>query len=543
MKDGSVERDGASVLPASPSVPPDAGVTSAELLRNAVESAPIGIICVSGATGQYVFANETFARMVGRTREEVLQSDPFQIGAQVTHPDDWLVSRQAMELLGRGEADRYQYEKRLISKNGEVLWVSVHQFATRDAEGRLAFLTTHFTDIHERRSADMARARLEEQLRQAQKLEALGRLAGGVAHDFNNRLVVIMGYAQLLKERLPTASPLVAHTDRVLESSLRAAELTRQLLAYGRRQVLNPQVFDLSSTVDSMRRLLERLIGDDIELVTVFTAHHPFVVADPGQIEQVIINLAINARDAMPRGGRLMLETNDATLAPSEPGGLAQGDYVTLSVTDGGMGIPEDILPRIFEPFFTTKEVGRGTGLGLATVEGIVNQSGGAIRVESRVGRGTTFTIHLPRASELPVEAHARSPVAVARGSNFETVLVCDDDDDVRQLIVNVLSLRGYVVLQARSGKHALEIAASHAGPIHLLVTDLVMPELGGIELAAELRHQQPRMSIVYISGYTERVTLLSDQLESNTQFLQKPFMPSDLTRTVCSMLERLSVM
>jgi CheY-like chemotaxis protein len=207
------------------------------------------------------------------------------------------------------------------------------------------------------------------------------------------------------------------------------------------------------------------------------------------------------------------------------------------------MGIPEDILPRIFEPFFTTKEVGRGTGLGLATVEGIVNQSGGAIRVESRVGRGTTFTIHLPRASELPVEAHARSPVAVARGSNFETVLVCDDDDDVRQLIVNVLSLRGYAVLQARSGKHALEIAASHAGPIHLLVTDLVMPELGGIELAAELRHQQPRMSIVYISGYTERVTLLSDQLESNTQFLQKPFMPSDLTRTVCSMLERLSVM
>jgi two-component system cell cycle sensor histidine kinase/response regulator CckA len=534
MSNGLVERNGAAPMEPSLLAP---SVTLEQNLRDAIQSSPVGVICVSGATGRYVFANEAFARMIGRTRAEVEASDPYQIAIDATHPDDRLASRQAIEFLARGEADRYHYDKRLVAKNGTQLWVRVDMLATRDAEGRLAFLTSHFTDIHEQRSSDATRLRLEDQLRQAQKLEALGRLAGGVAHDFNNRLVVIMGYAQLLKERLPTASPLVAHTDRVLESSLRAAELTRQLLAYGRRQVLNPQVFDLSSAVDSMRPLLERLIGEDVELVTLFTAHHPIVEADSGQIEQVIINLAINARDAMPRGGRLVLETKNLTLAAAA-GELAPGDYVALVVSDTGVGIAQDILPRIFEPFFTTKEVGRGTGLGLATVEGIVNQSGGAIEVESRLGQGTTFTILLPKANQQPV-AQLLSQHPVATASNFETVLVCDDDDDVRQLIVNVLGLRGYVVLQARSGKHALEIAAQESGPIHMLVTDLVMPELGGIELAAELRSQQPQVSVLYISGYTERMTLLAEQLEPNTQFLQKPFMPNDLTRTVCSMLER----
>jgi two-component system cell cycle sensor histidine kinase/response regulator CckA len=533
MTKGPVERDGTA--PVEPSAL-EAPVTLEQNLHDAIQSSPVGVICVSGAKGRYVFVNEAFARMIGRTRAEVEASDPYQIAVDATHPDERLVSRQAIEFLARGEADRYQYEKRLVAKNGELLWVRVDMLATRDAEGRMAFMTSHFTDIHAQRTSDAARERLEDQLRQAQKLEALGRLAGGVAHDFNNRLVVIMGYAQLLKEHLPSASPLVAHTDRVLESSLRAAELTRQLLAYGRRQVLNPQVFDLSSAVDSMRRLLERLIGDDVELVTSFTARHPIVEADSGQIEQVIINLAINARDAMPRGGRLVLETKNLTLTAAAAE-LAPGDYVALVVSDTGVGIAEDVLPRIFEPFFTTKEVGRGTGLGLATVEGIVHQSGGTIQVESRLGQGTTFTILLPKANEQPVQPSLSQP-PVAHTSNFETVLVCDDDDDVRQLIVNVLGLRGYVVLQARSGRHALEIAAEHNGPIHMLVTDLVMPELGGIELAAELRLRQSQVSVLYISGYSERMLLLAEKLEPNTQFLQKPFMPNDLTRTVCSMLE-----
>ena len=526
----------------SSSLPPHVIETlaSAEHYRNAIDAAPIGIICVSGASGKYVFVNEAFARMIGRTREEVLQTDPYEIAVKATHPDDVVVSREAIQLLARGTADRHRYEKRLISKAGQELWVTVDMLATRDAEGRLAFLTQQFTDIHERRQLQATCDQLQQQLHQMQKLEALGRLAGGVAHDFNNRLVVIMGYAQLLRERLPASSPLIAHTDRVLESALRAAELTHQLLAYGRRQVLKPRVFALNACLDTMRRLLERLVGDDIALTMELNAAHP-IVADPGQIEQVIINLAMNARDAMPRGGRLLLETADSSLA-SEHAPLAAGDYVTLRVTDTGTGIAAEVLPRIFEPFFTTKEVGRGTGLGLSTVEGIIHQSGGAVRVRSQPDSGTTFEIYLPRATELPAQPVRSGPqLPITNAGQFETVLVCDDDDEVRQLIANVLSLRGYTVLQAHGAKQALAIATAYERPIQLLVTDLVMPELDGIELAEQLRRHQRRMSVLYISGYTERVSLLADQLDLDTQFLQKPFLPSDLTHRVCAMLERYS--
>jgi CheY-like chemotaxis protein len=280
-------------------------------------------------------------------------------------------------------------------------------------------------------------------------------------------------------------------------------------------------------------------MGDDVELSTHSSANHPHVLGDVGQIEQVIINLAINARDAMPHGGQLSLETKNVILTANESGTLAAGEYVALVVRDNGSGIPASVLPHIFEPFFTTKEVGRGTGLGLATVEGIVHQSGGAIQVESQLGRGTTFTILLPKASGLPAVQEPVSQAPVAREPNFETVLVCDDDDAVRELISNVLGLRGYVVLRARSGQHALEIAAAQRGPIHLLVTDLVMPKLGGIELAAELRSRQPQLPVLYIAGHSSRAALLADQLEPNTVYLQKPFMPGDLTRTVCSILER----
>jgi PAS domain S-box-containing protein len=520
----------------------DAAYPHALQFSDAIAAAPIGIVCVAATTGQYVFVNQTYARMIGRTQDEVLASDPYEILVSATHPDDMEVTRKSMEALARGEAECCQYEKRVVAKNGTARWMSVNVVPARCAEGRLAFVTLYFTDVHERRTADAKRERLEDQLRHAQKLEALGRLAGGVAHDFNNRLVVIMGYAQLVKERLPKASPLAQHTERVIESALRAAELTQQLLAYGRHQVLDARVFDLSATVDNMRRVLERLMGDDVELVTRACASHPHVLGDVGQIEQVIINLAINARDAMPHGGQLSLETNNVTLAPNESDTLAAGEYVALVVRDSGSGIPASVLPSIFEPFFTTKEVGRGTGLGLATVEGIVHQSSGAIQVESQLGQGTTFTILLPKASGLPAvqqqqpESHA---AAAQRQPNFETVLVCDDDDDVRELIGNVLGLRGYVVLRAHSGQHALEIAAVQRGPIHLLVTDLVMPKLGGIELAAELRSRQPQLPVLYIAGHTSRATLLAEQLEPNTVYLQKPFMPSDLTRTVCSILER----
>jgi two-component system cell cycle sensor histidine kinase/response regulator CckA len=514
----------------------DASAAIAAHFRKAVDSAPIGIIHVDGTKGRYVFANETFARMIGRAREDILRSDPYQVAFGVTHPDDRVTTRQAIERVAQG-ADHFHYEKRLVRSDGEIRWVSVDLSPTRDADGRMAFLTFYFTDIHARRSADATREDLEEQLRQAQKLEALGRLAGGIAHDFNNRLLIIMGQTELLRNALPPSSPHVPRTDLVLESAQRAAELTRQLLAFSRRQVLKPQSFDLNAVVDTMLRLLERLIGPEIQLATILGASYP-IVADPGQVEQVIINLAINARDAMPRGGRLLLETKDVTLGPPDCGALSPGDYVMLRVRDSGVGIADDVLPRIFEPFFTTKEVGRGTGLGLATVQGIVHQSGGSVRVESRLGHGTAFTICLPRASEEPAKAAPRPASPLARGAPFETVLVCDDDDGVRQLIANVLGLRGYAVLEARSGREALDIAAKHRGRIHLLVTDLVMPGLGGIELAAQLRQRGTPLTVLYVSGYTEQATLLSGPLGPGTHFLPKPFLPSDLTRVVCSILE-----
>jgi PAS domain S-box-containing protein len=531
---GPVAGNGASVPSAGDATHADA----TEHYRRAVESAPIGIVCVDGTTGRYVFVNQKFAEMIGRSHEDVLRGDPYQIISGATHPDDRIKSQQAIEMIAQGKTDTYHYEKRMLRSDGELLWASVDMYAKRDAEGRLLFLTSHFTDIHARRSADATCELLEDQLRQARKLEALGRLASGIAHDFNNRLLIIMGHTELLKNGLPTASPLLPRTDLVLGSAQRAGELTRQLLAYSRRQVLKPQAFDLNAVVDNMRQLLERLVGGDVVLTIVLNASYP-IMADPGQIEQVIINLAINARDAMPHGGRLMLETKDVTLAEDVGSGLLPGDYVALVIRDSGLGISEEVLPRIFEPFFTTKEVGRGTGLGLSMVEGIVHQSGGSVQVASKPGEGSTFTICLPRSRQQPATAQEQQEEPVARDANFETVLVCDDDADVRELIANVLRLRGYTVLEANSGEHALEITAGQPGPLHLLVTDVMMPALGGIELAAQLRKREPQLRVLFISGCSEQTTLLSVPSEPGTHFLPKPFLPSDLTRVVCRILER----
>jgi PAS domain S-box-containing protein len=516
---------------------PELEADSFEHFRNAVQWAPIGIICVSGAKGRYVFANEAFARLIGRSLDEVLASDPFQIANEATHPEDRMLGKEAMGRIAKGEMDRYRYEKRLVSKSGEIVWASVEMVATRDTEGRLAFLTQYFTDIADRRAADETQARLAAELRHAQKLEALGRLAGGVAHDFNNRLVIILGYTELLKRRLGTDDPLHLHADMVLESAQRATELTQQLLAYSRKQVQKLVVFDLSEAVENMRRLLERLIGDEVQLVTRLTARHQ-VSSDRGQIEQVIINLALNARDAMPHGGRLLLETKDVVVHANNDEKLPPGDYISLVVSDTGMGIAEGVIGSIFDPFFTTKAPGLGTGLGLATVEGIVRQAGGAITVESSVGEGATFTVFLPRGLEVSVESAHPSPPQSVPATDFETVLVCDDDDAVRKLMVEVLRLRGYTILEAAEGREALAIVEGGSRPIDLLVTDVIMPGFGGAQLAAELRKRYPRIHVLYVSGYTDDRRMLSGSYEPRTAFLPKPFRPGDLTEAVCSLIE-----
>ena len=501
---------------------------SGQRFQATVDGAPLAIMCVSGVSGRYVFANRAYAALLGRELDELLQCDPYQVWLDVTHPDDLDVEREAIERVARGEIDGFRLEKRLKTGSGESRWVRADIVASRDATGRLECLTAYFTDIHEQRALALARDRLEAQLRRAQKLEALGKLAGGVAHDFNNRLVIIMGYTELMKRGLPAESPLVHHADMVLMSAQRAAELTRQLLAYSRRQVLKPEAFSLRQAVERLRFMLERLLGDRTQLSTAFSDIHS-VFSDPSQIEQVLLNLVINARDAMPEGGQVTLETRDVILRTGEEPPLAAGDYVALLVSDTGTGIPDSVLPHIFEPFFTTKELGQGSGLGLSMVEGIVHQSGGAVKVRTRVGEGTSFIVYLPRGQGPAQETRYSAEPVPPRDLRVETVLVCDDDDDVRKLLIDLLGFRAYRVLEARNGRQALERVRAHQGPIHLLVTDLVMPELGGVELAAQLRQRDPGLRVLYVSGYAQNVELLSEPLGPTTHFLAKPFLPGDL--------------
>ena len=493
----------------------------------AVEQSPIAIMCVSAIKGRYVFVNDSYARLVGYDRAELLERDPYELWLEVTHPDEAEVERGLIGRVGKGEIDRFQLDKRLLSRNGTTHWVRTELRSSRDEQGRLAYIVVSFEDIGPLRAARSARDQLEEQLRQAEKLGTVGKLVGGIAHDFNNRLAIIMGYGDLLCTGLGSDDPLYHHATMVLESAKGAAQLTRQLLAYGRRQVLKPVSLDLNEMVDRMRRLLRSVVDDRIEIIVSPNARSP-VFADPGQVEQVILNLALNARDAMPGGGRLSLSTGDA------PNGM-----VALVVRDTGTGIPDDVLPHIFEPFFTTKELGQGTGLGLAMVQGIVRQSGGSTTVDSQPGTGTTFTVLLPRGRVAAAFSAAPALSLPPPTSSYEAVLIVDDNDDVRNLLVGILTLRAYTILSARNGRHALDVAAQHAGPIHLLVTDVAMPEMGGIELAAALRELRPALKVLFTSGHTEHPELLSRPLDADTQFLPKPFMPGDLTQAVVTLLER----
>jgi PAS domain S-box-containing protein len=504
--------------------------------RDAIERGPIGVMRVSGAKGRYEFLNDAFAKLIGQPRERLMTQDPFQVWTASAHPDDVELERAQMARMAKGEIDRFELEKRVISTDGVERWVRMDAFGTPDAGGRLEFVTLFFRDIEEQREMARTRQGLEAQLREEKKLGAVGKLAGGIAHDFNNRLLVMMGYAELLQRELSPESPLAGNVEMVLSSAKRAAELTRQLLAYSRRQVLEPEVFCPNDMTERMRALLKNLLTDRVELVTVLGSKLR-VLADPGQIERVVLNLVLNARDAMPSGGTLSIETRDVTFAPGAHPILPGGDYVAFIVADTGTGIAEDAMPHIFEPFFTTKKMGQGTGLGLSMVEGIVHQSGGATHVESAIGKGTTFTVYLPHATGSPTErAAAEEPQS--RSGSFETVLVCDDDDDVRRLVGEVLRLRAYTILSARSGEHALDVARKHGGPIHLLVSDLAMPGMGGLELGAKLRSRDASLRILYISGYSDGADRFASMRGPGVHFLPKPFLPGDLTRVVAEILE-----
>jgi signal transduction histidine kinase/CheY-like chemotaxis protein len=380
----------------------------------------------------------------------------------------------------------------------------------------------------------------QAQLIQAQKMEAVGRLAGGVAHDFNNLLTVIIGRTQLLLLRLPSENQARRDAELIRSTARRAAELTQQLLAFSRRQILQPRLLNLNTLVANLSTMLRRLIGEDIELVTAISPSPGWVNADPGQIEQVLMNLTINARDAMPQGGQLSIETANVLLdrpASEELPDLLPGRYVRLSVRDTGVGMDAETRSHLFEPFFTTKEPGRGTGLGLATVYGIVQQSGGHITVDSQPGQGATFTIYLPQI-EQAVESLESATSDVRPTCGQETILLAEDEAEVRELAAEILQQAGYTVLQAEHGPAALRVSLRHEAPIQLLLTDVVMPGMNGRDLANRLRQVRPGLQILYMSGYTDEVLGRHGIVDPNIAFLQKPFTADVLLQAVRGALE-----
>jgi len=378
---------------------------------------------------------------------------------------------------------------------------------------------------------DLTRTKeLETQLRQAQKMEAVGRLAGGIAHDFNNLLTAISGYSEFLIEGLDDER-LRRHADEIRKAAARAASLTGQLLAFSRRQVLQPRALDLNAVVSDMDMMLRRLIGEDIELVTLLDPHVSPVQADPTQVEQVIVNLAVNARDAMPNGGSVTIETSDAS--------TDEGDFVELRMTDTGVGMTDLERQQLFDPFFTTKE--GGTGLGLATVYGIVEQSGGTIEVDTAPGMGSSFRIWLPRA-KAPAEVPAAVPAVAAPRPGDETILLVEDETVVRQLVAEILESSGYTVMQAGDGPSALELLRRHSGTLDLLVTDVVMPGMSGPEVAQAVTSMRPGTQVLYTSGYTDSAIGHHGVLEPGIAFLQKPFSADDLTRKVRVLLDEAAI-
>ena len=385
-----------------------------------------------------------------------------------------------------------------------------------------------------------AQRHTEEQLRVAQRMEAVGRLAGGIAHDFNNLLTVIINYAGFALDDVEGNAPLRAHLSEVCKAAERAATLTRQLLAFSRKQVMQPRVLDLNAIIGGMAGMLRSLLGEDISISVVRAMGLGKVMADPGQVEQVVMNLAVNARDAMPNGGTLTIETDNTEIdeaGVSRLPGIRPGPHVRLTVTDTGCGMDERTRVQLFEPFFTTKRTGKGTGLGLATVYGIVRQSGGAIWVRSEPGKGTTFTVLLPR--ELSVtETAVRRATIPTHSAATETILVVEDEQAVRSLVERILSSAGYTVLAAASGGEALHICERQHASVHLVLTDVVMPDMGGKELANHLKHLHPHLRVLFMSGYTREAILDRGVLDRGTHFISKPFSPGDLRMVVRQVLD-----
>jgi two-component system cell cycle sensor histidine kinase/response regulator CckA len=469
------------------------------MLSRMIQENAADMIAVVDVTGKRLYNSPSYQKVLGYTTEELETTDSFE---QI-HPEDReLVKQAAQQARETGSGRTLEY--RFRHKNGS--WRLLESTATliRARKGETDKFVIVNRDITDRREAE--KALRDSEIRQTQRMEAVGRLSGGIAHDFNNLLGVMIGYTDILDMKLAEGDPARKSVEEIRKTAQRAAALTRQLLAFSRRQVLEPKVVDLNSVVSEIEKMLRRLIGENIELKTVLGSSLGRLMADPGQIEQVVLNLAVNARDAMPNGGTLIIETANTVLDQStirhmptaEP-----GDYVLLSVSDNGIGMDPQTKAKIFEPFFTTKEAGRGTGLGLATIYDIVKRSEGYIWVSSEVGKGTIFKIYFPRV-ERSVEEAATQVRRPQIQPGTETILVVEDDDSLRQVTRELLAQSGYSVLEATNGEQALQVVRNYHAPVHLLLADVVMPGMSGAALAAELSQTHPEMNVLYMSGYTD---------------------------------------
>ena len=495
------------------------------LLRSIMEGASEAIF-VKDAESRYLLINTPGAQMLGRSVAEVLGKNDFDLFPAETAQ---FVQKIDEQVIQSGTPRNYEMTASL--PGGDRVFLATKS-PYLDPNGKMVGLIGTAMDVTDRR-------KLEDQLRQTQKMEAIGTLSGGVAHDFNNLLTIIKGYNGLLLDSVKDEK-LRSYAEHVDEASEQATSLTRQLLAFSRRQVLQPRVINLNILVTNLHKMLRRMIGEDIEIRTAIEPNLGSVKADPGQIEQVIMNLVINARDAMPAGGKLTLETANVEMDETSANGHASvvpGRYVMLAVSDSGVGMDAETQDHVFEPFFTTKEMGRGTGLGLSMVYGIVKQSGGTIWVYSEPGRGTTFKIYLPMVEE-PAEPlpSKQRPGTNIRGT--ETILLVEDNRQVRELAQSLLTACGYVILAADSAASAISLCEQHRGVIHLLATDVVMPESGGRELATQIQAMRPGIRVLYMSGYTDNAIIRHGVLEPGTFFLQKPFTPASLAGKIRETLD-----
>jgi PAS domain S-box-containing protein len=505
------------------------------LRERAIEAVPQGIVITDPSLpdNPIIYVSPGFARMTGYEREEILGRNCRFLNGPST-------DRAQLALLSASVRLEQPHEVALLNfrKDGTSFWNNVAISPIRDAAQRVTHFVGVLTDV-------TARRQLEAQFFQAQKMEAVGRLAGGVAHDFNNLLSVILSYAEMIGSDLKPDDPLRGDIEQIRIAAVRATDLTRQLLAFSRQQVLEMRVVNLNEILGGMEKMLGRLLGADIEVTMLTERVLGNVQADPGQLEQVIMNLAVNARDAMPRGGKLTLETANIVLDEAYAAthhDVTVGAYVELAVTDTGSGMSKETLTKVFEPFFTTKERGKGTGLGLATVFGIVKQSGGHVFVYSEPDRGTTFKVYLPRVggTSAPLPSHAPQPSAP--DADGGTILLVEDEEQVRTIACTILRRQGYVVLVASNGGEALLICEQHPANIDLLLTDVVLPRMSGRQLAERLAPVRPLMKVLYMSGYSDDAILQHGVIESGVAFLQKPFTPGSLTQKVHEVLRRASM-